>query len=172
MKVITFLLSFLVVGLLLADEIADLDNQMNATQKAQAIDMEKQVMAACCFGGTLHDHGLNDYTKEEKIEIRQLVLKGKTDDQILDYFRHKIDPRTGMPYGDRILAAPNSKELLGQVSYWMIAVFVIVGALVLWYALKKLLGRRVAKVEKTTGPQDNQQILAKVEKELKALDQD
>ncbi len=176
MKVITLLFSFLLVFTLSADEITKLDNQMNPAQKEQTINMEKQIMAACCFGGPLHSHNRNDYTEEERLEIRQLVLQGQSDNQILDYFRHKIDPRTGMPYGNRILAAPKSDEFVGQVSYWMVVVFAVIGAAVLWFTLKILLGSRVnaARLPRVPTAKDegNRKILAKVEKELKALDKD
>ena len=175
MKAITFTLSLLLAFAVFGDQVTDLDNQMTASQKDRAINMEKQIMATCCFGGPVHSHGRNQYTEEERIEIRQLILDGKSDDQILDHFRNKIDPRTGKPYGNRILAAPKSNELLGQVSYWMVAVFTLLGAAVLWFALKRLLGRRQSVSGESmpgTPEKTDKEILKKVESELKDLEKD
>lgn len=160
---------------LFGDQISDLDNQLTPAQKEMAVNMEKQIMATCCFGGPVHSHGQNDYTNEERLEIRQLIISGKSEDQILDHFREKIDPRTGRPYGNRILAAPKSNELLGQVSYWMVAVFTIIGLVVLWFALQKLIDQRKL-VQSSSGvdPSEkaNAKILEKVEAELRDLDKD
>ena len=176
MKAITLTLGFLLAFAVFGDQVTDLDNRMTAPQKDRAINMEKQIMAACCFGGPVHSHGQNDYTEEERVEIRQLILDGKSDDQILDYFRNKIDPRTGKPYGNRILAAPKSNELLGQISYWMVAVFTLLGAAVLWIALRRLLSGRKNSLDSfassATPDKVNDKILEKVESELKNMDKD
>lgn len=175
MKAITFTLSLMLTVALLGDQVTELDDQLNAGQKNRTVQIEKEIMAACCFGSPVHSHGRNDYTEEQRVEIRQLILKGKTNSEILDYFRNKIDPRTGRPYGNRILAAPKSDELVGQVSYWMVAVFAVFGIFVLWFALQKLLGHRRMAGDATPGGKSgavNDKILQKVEKELKDLDKD
>lgn len=176
MKLISFTLSLFLVFSVFGDQITDLDNRLTEPQKEMAIDMEKQIMATCCFGGPVHSHGQNDYTNEERREIRQLILDGKNEDQILNHFREKIDPRTGRPYGNRILAAPKSNELVGQVSYWMVAAFSIFGLGILWLALRKLIVKRqsVQTNLKIADPAEksNAKILEKVESELRDLDQD
>ncbi|HCW77397.1 MAG TPA: hypothetical protein DHU63_12795 [Candidatus Marinimicrobia bacterium] len=177
MKLITFTLSLFLAFSVFGDQITDMDSRLTTSQKEMAIDMEKQIMAACCFGGPVHSHGRNDYTEEQRLEIRQLILDGKNEDQILNYFREKIDKHTGRPYGNRILAAPKSNELLGQVSYWMVAVFSIVGLVVLWFVLRKLIGQRQpvqlnGKISDPAGNKTNAKILEKVESELRDLDKD
>ncbi|MCF7802130.1 MAG: cytochrome c-type biogenesis protein CcmH [Candidatus Marinimicrobia bacterium] len=175
MKAITFTLSLLLTIALFGDQVTELDDQLTDAQKSRVVQMEKEIMAACCFGSPVHSHGRNDYTEEQRVEIRRLIMAGKTNSEILDHFRNKIDPRTGQPYGNRILAAPKSDELVGQVSYWMVAVFAVLGIFVLWFALQKLLGRRQMAGDSTPGEKTgkvNDKILQKVEKELKDLDKD
>ncbi len=135
-------------------------------QKEQAIYLEKNLMATCCFGGPIYMHGKNQRTEEAKITIRRLLMDGKTTDEILDHFRKSIDPRTKKPYGNRILASPKASETVGMVSYWMVVGFAIIGLILLALAIKKL---RSQKEQLEPGEQLSDDTLQKIESELSEL---
>ena len=58
------------------------------------MDIEKSLMATCCWYGTVYDHG----NKEMEIEIAGMVQNGKSKVEVLKYFTDK--------YGERVLASP------------------------------------------------------------------
>jgi len=69
-------------------------------KKVLIMDVEKSLMATCCWSGTVYDHG----NKEMEIEIAGMVNAGKTKSEILDYFTDK--------YGERVLSIPVAKDLI------------------------------------------------------------
>ncbi len=168
MKYLKYLLLICSISTLGAEDYSTYQDQLSPTQQKQAIQIEKQIMAACCFGGPVYSHGKNDITEKQKITIRKLLLEGKTEDEILDHFRNEIDHRTGEPYGNRILAAPKSDEAIGLVSYWMIAVFVLLGLGILVYVIRKL--RMGASVSVPAKDPVSDETLEKIESELAELD--
>ncbi len=142
------------------------NKKLTADQKEQAIYLEKNIMATCCFGGPIYMHGKNQITENAKVTIRRLIIEGKTTDQILDHFRNSIDPRTNQPFGNRILASPKASETVGKVSYWMVVGFAVVGFGILAMAIKKLL---VQKNKPSTGDELSEDTLKKIESELSKL---
>lgn len=124
-----------------AQDYDSLQQKLTDAQKEDAIYLEKNLMATCCFGGPLYMHGKNQKTEDAKLTIRTLLIEGKTRDEILDHFRNSIDSRTGQPYGNRILASPKASETVGMVSYWMVVLFFLVGLFLLGLAIKKLSSR-------------------------------
>jgi len=138
MRILTTLLLFILILPAAAEEYTIVNDKLSDSQKEDAIYLEKNLMATCCFGGPLYMHGKNAKTEEAKIIIRKQLLEGKTRDEILDYFRETIDPRTQQPYGNRILASPKATETVGKVSYWMVVVFFVIGLGLLALAIKKL----------------------------------
>lgn len=143
------------------------NQKLTQDQKEQAIHLEKNLMATCCFGGPLYMHGQNQMTEEAKITIRRLIIEGETTDDILDHFRNTIDPRTKQAYGNRILASPKANETVGKVSYWMVVVFSVIGLGILAFALKKL---QSVKREVDSGEQVSEETLKKIESELTEQD--
>lgn len=138
MKIITPLLLVLMILPAFAQDYDSVQQKLTDTQKEDAIYLEKNLMATCCFGGPIYAHGKNAKTEEAKLTIRTLLIEGKTRDEILDHFRNSIDSRTGQPYGNRILASPKASETVGKVSYWMVVVFFVIGLGLLAVAIKKL----------------------------------
>ena len=53
-----------------------------ANSEQLILDLEKSLMAPCCWSGTVYDHGNSEMEKE----IEALVLKGKPREEILNYF--------------------------------------------------------------------------------------
>ena len=63
-------------------------------QEELILDIEKSLMAICCWSGTVYDHGNSDM----ETEIATLVKAGKTKADVLDHFVNK--------HGERVLAIP------------------------------------------------------------------
>ena len=63
-------------------------------QQELIMDLEKSLMAVCCWSGTVYDHGNSDM--ESKIAI--MVQSGNTKTEIMDHFVNQ--------YGERVLAVP------------------------------------------------------------------
>ena len=163
MKTLIKILLTATVSMANAQEYEFYNKELSKAQNEQAIFLEKNLMATCCFGGPIYMHGKNQRTEEAKITIRRLLVEGKTTDQILDYFRNSIDPRTNQPFGNRILASPKASETVGKVSYWMVVVFSLIGLGLLGFALKKL---SVKKMKPNTKKQLSEETLKKIESEL------
>ena len=142
------------------------NQKLTSAQKEQAIHLEKNLMATCCFGGPVYMHGKNQITENAKLTIRRLILEGKSTDAILDHFRNSIDKRTNQPYGNRILASPKATETVGRVSYLMVIGFAAVGLGLLALAIKKLL---VQKDKKAADNELSEDTLQKIESELSEL---
>jgi len=165
MKIIILLLALM--AWLTAQDYEFYSQKLTDKQNEQAIYLEKNIMAPCCFGGPIYMHGKNQMTEEAKITIRRLLVEGKSTDEILDYFRNSIDPRTKQPYGNRILASPKASETVGKVSYWMVVLFSLAGLLILLYALKKLHSNK-----QDSSPKDqlSEETLKKIESELSDIE--
>ena len=167
MKTKTIILLIALVSMLSAQDYEFYNQKLTDKQNEQAIYLEKNIMATCCFGGPIYMHGKNRVTEEAKITIRRLLIEGKTTDEVLDHFRNSIDPRTKQPYGNRILASPKASETVGKVSYWMVVLFSLVGLVILGYALKKL---HSSKQDSDPSDKLSAETLKKIESELSDLD--
>lgn len=155
------------VSITTAQDYEFYNKKLTDKQNEQAIDLEKNLMATCCFGGPVYMHGKNQMTEDAKVTIRRLLIEGKTSDEILDHFRDSIDPRTKQPYGNRILASPKASETVGRVSYWMVVAFSVMGLAILAFTLSKLKSKKKASETKETLSEDT---LKKIESELSDLD--
>ena len=71
--------------------------QLNQDQLARVDHIEHRLKAPCCWQGNLADHR-SEIALQMKDEIRQMVIDGKTDREILD--RYKAE------YGQRVLVEP------------------------------------------------------------------
>jgi len=163
----TIILLIALVSMLSAQDYEFYNQKLTDKQNEQAIYLEKNLMATCCFGGPIYMHGKNQMTEEAKVTIRRLLIEGKSTDDVLDHFRNSIDPRTKQPYGNRILASPKASETVGKVSYWMVVLFSLVGLAILGYALKKL---QAKKQDLDPKNQLSDETLKKIESELSDLD--
>ncbi|RMF06754.1 MAG: cytochrome c-type biogenesis protein CcmH [Candidatus Neomarinimicrobiota bacterium] len=121
--------------------------------EALVVDLEKSLMAPCCWSGTVYDHGHPEM--EEK--IRQFVYAGKSRQEIIDYFVSI--------YGERILAVPVAKgfNLLAWITPAVIALIGI-GIIVVFVRTPKE-NRAAAAPPKAAIPFDDE-----IEKELEEFD--
>lgn len=152
---------------------ADLNEEQ---QKLQA-EIEHSLVAPCCWNMTV-DHHDSQAAREVRANITKMVLAGKTKKEILDYFSSPEQ------YGERILAEPSSKSLLGKMAYWLIPAAFIFGGFIVYLSVLRLTRkpsrsemRHSNKVKgekpapkKTKSDGDNSYWDELLEKELKQLD--
>ena len=167
MKNLTIILLLALVSMINAQDYEFYNKKLTDKQNEQAIYLEKNLMSTCCFGGPVYMHGKNQMTEDAKVTIRRLLIEGKSTDEVLDHFRNSIDPRTKQPYGNRILASPKASETVGQVSYWMVVVFSLIGLALLAFTLKKLKSKQTSLPSKDALSEDT---LKKIESELSDID--
>ena len=83
------------------------------------LDIEKSLMAVCCWSGTVYDHGNSDM--ESKIET--MVQSGNTKSEIMDHFVNQ--------YGDRVLAVP---VMVGfNMLAWVTPIIIGIIGIIVWY---------------------------------------
>ena len=93
---------------------------LGADEKSELIiDIEKSLMATCCWSGTVYDHG----NKEMEIEIAGMVDNGKTKSEIINYYTDK--------YGERVLSIPvaegfNIFAWLAPLFFGLLSIFIII----------------------------------------------
>jgi cytochrome c-type biogenesis protein CcmH len=103
-----FLACFLVLVFLTANSTAQ---ELNSTQLAQLSRLEHRFMSPCCYGEQLYGH-LSPQAVEMKQEIASMVLEGRSDEEIIEYFKGK--------FGARILVEPEG------VQWWVMNVVPVV----------------------------------------------
>lgn len=119
-------------------------------------DIEKSLMAPCCWSGTVNDHGHSELEQE----IQSMVEAGQTKDQIMNHYVRI--------YGERILAIPVAQGF--NIMAWLAPIIVaIIGITFLAFYLKsstsKNLGLANSGIKDESIPYNEQ-----IEKELKKLD--
>ena len=83
---------------------------VKADEKSELIiDIEKSLMATCCWSGTVYDHG----NKEMEIHIAGMVDQGKTKTEIINFYTDK--------YGERVLSIPVAQGF--NVFAWLTPLF-------------------------------------------------
>ena len=83
---------------------------LKADEKSELIiDIEKSLMATCCWSDTVYDHG----NKEMEIQIAGMVDQGKTKTEIINFYTDK--------YGERVLSIPVAQGF--NVFAWLTPLF-------------------------------------------------
>ena len=91
---------------------------LNAADEALVEDLEQNLMAPCCWSGTVADHGHS----EMESSIREMVSQGLTRQQVLDKFV--------AIYGEKILAIPKA-EGFNLTAWIMPAVVFVLGVFIM-----------------------------------------
>lgn len=149
---------------------ADEEATKSEREKLQA-DIEHSVVAPCCWNMTVDQH---DSPASHKVrdQIATMLSQGKTKQEILDYLSSPAQ------YGERILATPSQKTLLGKSAYWLIPIAMLFGLLVAVMTIRRL-SHQGKPVKKAAPPQPKSDQAqsgqksswdARVEEELKELD--
>ncbi|MCE5310273.1 MAG: cytochrome c-type biogenesis protein CcmH [Acidobacteriales bacterium] len=86
--------------------------QPPAAEQARVLHLEKSLLAPCCWNEAVATHR-SEVALTMRAEIARMVGEGKTDQQVLDYYKQQ--------YGARILVEPE-----GSRWWWMHVIPVIV----------------------------------------------
>tara|TARA_X000001036_G_scaffold130360_1_gene123230 strand:+ start:700 stop:1131 length:432 start_codon:yes stop_codon:yes gene_type:complete len=118
------------------------------------IEIEKSLMATCCYSGTVYDHG----NKEMENNIAQMVSSGKSRKEIISFYTEQ--------YGERVLAIPKKEgfNMLAWIAPMLIGVLGI--SIITIYVNSK------NEEIQTTSIKDDEKIPfnEKIETELQSLD--
>ena len=130
-------------------------SSLKADEKSELIiDIEKSLMATCCWSGTVYDHG----NKAMEIQIAGMVDQGKTKLEIINFFTDK--------YGERVLSVPVAEGF--NIFAWLAPIIIAgLGVTII------LLYMRTPKGATDTPVNSNNDSIAhskQIEQELKELD--
>lgn len=126
--------------------------QANSEDKKLNIEIEKLLMAPCCWSGTVYDHGHDQMENE----IEEFIKKEKSKDDILKYY--------SSIYGERILSSPKSEGL--TIAVWLMPPLLALAALGYYFNFMKN-NIRLPKPISTSAP--NIPYDEDIEKELKEI---
>jgi len=115
-------------------------------------ELKENLMAPCCWSGTVYDHG---HAKLEA-EITEMVNSGKTKAEIMEYYEQQ--------YGERILAIPAPKGF--NLLAWLAPIFMGLAAfgVIFIYVKANSASKKVMPPAKEVLHEDQ------IERELKNLD--
>lgn len=91
-------------------------------------ELEYDLMAPCCYGGPVAEHGSSEAT-QIKAQIGQLLGEGRSKEEILDMYV--------AIYGERILSRPRAAGF-NLLAYLMPPIFLLVGGLFLVYIINQM----------------------------------
>ena len=128
---------------------------LSADEKSELIiDIEKSLMATCCWSGTVYDHG----NKEMEIEIAGMVDNGKTKSEIIDYYTDK--------YGERVLSIPVAEGF--NIFSWLAPLFFVL--LSIFIIINYMKTSKNEPIPIVNSSDSNIKYNDEIERELKALD--
>ena len=88
-------------------------------QQELIMDIEKSLMAVCCWSGTVYDHGNSDMESK----IATMVQSGNTKTEIMDHFVNQ--------YGERVLAVPVMAGF--NMFAWITPILIGIICIIVWY---------------------------------------
>jgi cytochrome c-type biogenesis protein CcmH/NrfF len=123
-------------------------------QEELIMDIERSLMATCCWSGTVYDHG----NSEMESEIETLVKAGKTKEDVLDHFVNK--------HGERVLAIPVAAGF--NLFVWLAPALIGLISIFIWFQYLKSPIEQADRIQPDYSdiPHSDQ-----IERELKELDQ-
>ncbi len=128
---------------------------LKADEKSELIiDIEKSLMATCCWSGTVYDHG----NKEMEIHIAGMVDQGKTKTEIINFYTDK--------YGERVLSIPVAQGF--NVFAWLTPLFF--GFLGLFIIYKYMRTSKAEMIPIINSTNSKVKYNDEIERELKELD--
>ncbi len=125
--------------------------------EARAHKLDVKIMAPCCWTQPVSDH-YSGVANEIRREIRKMLLVGKTDQEILDFYVEK--------YGERILSMPRA-EGFNLLAYVLPSPALLMGGWVVWVVLKYWGSkRRVLAPQAAPAGEIDRDYAARLEREL------
>lgn len=151
----------------------------NAQLEERALKLENEIMAPCCFGGTLTQHAESPLTQEMKARIRLYLRQGMNDEKIIQTMVNFYGQKLNLPKNQwqRIRATPAAKGF--NLLVWFLPFLALIGGAVLvtWIIrrfLKKEVSEKVSKeknkdssVDVAMKPRLNPDMNRRIEEELK-----
>ncbi len=156
----------LILGAFLAFASVQAWSEYSEDVEKRAQELEKQLVAPCCWGGTLDGHS-SKMAEDMKAEIRRNLAAGQTEEQIMTAYVAK--------YTERVRAAPQAKGL--GVLLWVLPPFALLAASILViFLLRKWVQSSPPKEGTSAGSEvqapaidpKEREILERVERELAA----
>ena len=123
-------------------------------QEELILDIEKSLMATCCWSGTVYDHGNSDMEEE----IATLVKAGKTKVEVLDHFVNK--------HGERVLAIPVAAGF--NLFVWLAPALIGLISIFIWFQYIK---HPIEQEDRLQLDYSNIPHSDQIERELQELDQ-
>jgi len=123
-------------------------------QEELILDIERSLMATCCWSGTVYDHG----NSEMEAEIENLVKAGKTKEDVIDHFVNK--------HGERVLAIPVAAGF--NLFVWLAPALIGLISIFIWFQYLKSPIEQADRIQPDYSdiPHSDQ-----IERELKELNQ-
>lgn len=116
------------------------------------MDIEKSLMAVCCWSGTVYDHGNSDM----EATIETMVQLGNTRSEIMDHF---VDQ-----YGERVLAIPVMAGF--NLLVWVTPIIIGIIGIIIWYRYLNVSSKR----EPIKNEYNDVPNIDQIEKELKEIE--
>lgn len=108
------------------------------TIEKRAQKLENNIMAPCCFGGTLTQHAESQLTVEMKARIRMLLKQGLSDKKVIDSMVKYYGQKLNLPPNqwERIRATPEAKGF--NLLVWFLPIIALLaGAILVYWLLKR-----------------------------------
>ncbi|MFQ6677382.1 MAG: cytochrome c-type biogenesis protein CcmH [Fidelibacterota bacterium] len=125
-------------------------------QQERIIELEKSLMAPCCWSGTVYDHGHSEL--EEGIQA--MVEAGRTDEQIINHYVRI--------YGERILALPVAQGF--NIFAWLAPIIIAVIGLTFFTLFIKSSRSTTPSINDVVATDKSIPYDEQIESELKELD--
>ena len=122
-------------------------------QEELIMDIEKSLIAVCCWSGTVYDHGNSDM---ETI-IASMVQSGNTKSEIMNHFVNQ--------YGERVLAIPVMSGF--NMLAWIAPILIGLIGILIWYLYLNSPSTFVKPIKNEYNDISN---IDQIEKELKEME--
>jgi cytochrome c-type biogenesis protein CcmH len=116
--------------------------------------LEDRFMAPCCWVQTVRHHD-SEISRQMRGEIKSLIEKGRSDEQITEFFVQK--------YGERILASPPIVGR-GSLAYWLPIGSFLVGLIGLGFVIRYWHHKRTTAT--VVAPQSTSSYNSQIDKEI------
>ena len=122
-------------------------------QEELIMDIEKSLIAVCCWSGTVYDHGNSDM----ETVIASMVQSGNTKLEIMNHFVNQ--------YGERVLAIPVMSGF--NMLAWIAPILIGLIGILIWYLYLNLPSTFVKPIKNEYNDISN---IDKIEQELKEME--
>lgn len=147
---------------------------LNADLEKRAKKLENEIMAPCCFGGTLITHAESSLTTEMKKNLRFLLKKGLSAEKVIKNMVEHYGKKMKLPANEwqRIRATPEKAGF--NLLVWLLPVFgSIAGVILVGWIIYIFVNRGTALKKKKIVPQPetvNPEMKKRIDEELEKIE--